>query len=635
MRIFHQGQFLLQRINPTRNFDHWPVGVLMLLIVSCFFHWSCTTLKETKSIPLKAPLTVKPVENFGLLDHEGKFQELYYYSDQKAVVFIVQGNGCPILRQSLPYLKKLKAQFEPQGVKFLMINPNPQDDRASMVAEARSFDIDVPILEDKSQLITQSLGLTRTSEVAVIETTNWNIVYRGAISDQFGYDINKGKIEWPYLQDVLEVLLKSEAIPWNQTTAKGCLINYQKIHPVNFAHDVAPILKEHCVMCHHAGGIAPWSMDSYEKVKGWGAMIGEVVRTRRMPPWQADPYYGKFRDDFSLSPQEARTLLEWIEQGFPKGEGTDPLAQKAPAEKVLWGLGDPELIFTMAQVQSIPAAGKDQFRTVASDKPVERDLWIRAIEIRPGNYQVVHHCNVFVEPPDWNQPNPQGFNDEKDSRTMEEWYHRSGFNQEGGQTIAGYSPGGNVFVLHEKTGMFIPQGSKIKFRIHYVPTGKPETDQTKVGLYLHKERPAHILSFAVVNNRDIKIPPGVKEYRVSSCHMGAKDCTFDKEILLTTLQPHMHLRGKAMKFILEYPDGRSEILLSVPHYKFRWQRIYVLAEPKRIPVGSKLLVEGTYDNSAQNPDNPDPNQEVHFGPQSDAEMFTGIFSYIDPSEIQK
>jgi hypothetical protein len=582
------------------------------LLFACiiFVFPSCDVNKKASHA---APILNNSVDDFALLDQEGKSHQLYYYSDKKAVVIISQGVGCPIIRKSIPYLRELKKMFEPQGVVFLMLNANTQDDRDSIRQEGLEYGIDIPILEDRSQVITGSLGITRTAEAVVIDPAGWTMAYRGAINSQLGYDGQTFGIQHQYLKDAINAVLHGQPVPRSQTKVKGCLFNLadsRHTDTPSYNEDVVPILSNKCIMCHVKGGIAPWSMDNYEKVKGWSPMIREVLRTRRMPPWQADPYYGKFKRDLSLSPAELRTLVHWVEQGSRNEEGKDLLPQSPRLNPDGWILGQPDLVFKLKEEQQVlPADGSDQFKFIEADKPGENDLWVRAIYWRPSNLKILHHGNLVVQ-----TPSQQDF--------PKDWFHNSGMDMETGQMIDGYSPGTGPFILPEETGFFIPKGARLFFRMHYIPTGKAEKDQTQIGLYLYKNKPSHVLSVFVISNRSIKIPSGAKEYKISASHV------FKDSVTLLAVQPHMHYRGKSMRFYVEYPDGRSEILLSVPNYKFRWQHRYTFTEPKRLPAGSRILIEGSYDNSAQNPDNPDWSKEVVYGPFSNTEMFCGILYYI-------
>lgn len=564
--------------------------------------------------------SIVPVDDFMLLDQNGVSHQLTYYSDKKAIVLIAHGIGCPILRQNIVQLTKLQEEFGPKGVAFFMINAVTHDQTEDIARDAKEFQITIPVLKDDTQLISKSLGLSRMSEVIVVDPREWKIVYRGAVDDRLNYESQKIKPAKEYLRDVLEAVIGGKEIPSESAPVKGCLIGYSKdvkAQKVSYEKHIVPILTKSCVPCHSAGGIAPWSMDRYERVKGWGSMIREVVRIQRMPPWQADPQYGKFLNDISLTAQEKIKLVSWIENGAPRSGQIDPLVKSSSViQHNEWILGPPDAVFAFDQERTIPATGVMPYQVVPADKPLEQDVWVRAVDLRPGNRKVVHHCDVAVaypEPP------------EASDAAMKEksWLKQSGMAVEGvGQIVAGYAPGyDSLLVMPADTGLFLPKGSKLNFWMHYVPIGKEEKDRTQLGLYFYSGVPSMIYSVVQLSNKSLAIPPGEANYRISASYV------FEKNAQIVSLTPHMHYRGHSMRITAYYPDGTSEILLSVPHYKFNWQRRYILKEPKKVPAGTKLVADGVFDNSVQNTDNPDPSQLVKYGSQSDDEMFSAFIAY--------
>ncbi|MEZ5557622.1 MAG: redoxin family protein [Pseudomonadales bacterium] len=255
------------------------------------------------------------VENFRLLDQNGESHQLYYYSDAKALVFMVQGNGCPIVRNALPRFKELRDQYSAQGVQFMMINSNLQDNRASIAAEASEFDFGMPVLLDETQVIGESLGLIRTGEVFVVDPKGWKVVYQGAVDDRLTYEKQKAAASEHYLKDAIDEVLAGQPVKVASTDALGCLINFPERGKdaqhaqISYADTIAPMLIDNCVSCHRPGGIGPWAMTDYNMVRGFSLMMREVLRTQRMPPWHADPAYGHFSNDRSLTAQEYTTLV--------------------------------------------------------------------------------------------------------------------------------------------------------------------------------------------------------------------------------------------------------------------------------------------------------------------------------------
>ena len=560
-------------------------------------------------LPLESIAETKPaddksassVSDFALIDHQGAFRHLYYHAKDpqtRAIVLFVQGNGCPLVRKRVPELKRLRDAYATNGVVFWMINANPQDGRADVVKEAAEFGIDLPILLDETQLAAKALKIIRTGEAIVIEPNTWRIRYRGAIDDRLGYETQKPEVKHQYLKDALDSLLAGKPIKTEVTSAPGCVVTYAKSSKtVSYSDVIAPMLKANCVNCHARGGIGPFAMSSYEKVRGWSEMIREVLVTRRMPPWQADPHVGKFGNDFSLSPEDTRTLVQWIDDGAPRDKGKDPLAGYQP-ELPEWKLGTPDFMVQIPE-QSVAAEGVFDYRYVTVDAPNTEDLWLRAVEIVPGNTRVLHHIIATTIMPGEDRERNQ-------------------------KALAGYAPGMGPDMLPEGTGRLLKAGSKIVFQLHYTASGKAETDVSRLGLFLSKEPPKQELRSSVLINFAFQIPPGDREF------VTKKSRRFDKDALLYSMNPHMHLRGKWMRYTARYPDGTEELLLNVPNYRFDWQRNYDLKEPKRLPKGTELIVEAAWNNSGLNLNNPDPTKAVRWGDQTFDEMFYASYRYTYP-----
>ena len=543
------------------------------------------------------------VDNFTLLDHRGEAHELHYHSDAEAVVLVVQGNGCPVVRNALPDLREVRERYAGAGVVFLMINSNLQDTRESVQAEAEEWGIDLPILIDETQLVGESLRLTRTAEALVIDPDGWQLVYRGPINDRLSYERQLAEAKTHYLADAIDALRAGTEPQVAQQDAIGCLINFpERDNPaheqISYVETIVPILEQNCVSCHRPEGIGPWAMTSYEMVRGFAPMMREVLRTKRMPPWHADPHVGEWRDDAGISNEERTTLVHWIEAGAPRGEGEDPLPGIAVAPASQWPLGEPDLVIELPPYE-VPASGvvDYQFPTVAN--PLDRDVWVRAMDVLPGSTEVVHHVLVGLIDGDSNR--------------------RGGVFDD---YLGGYAPGVRPVELPEGTGMFLPKDDHFLAQVHYTPYGKAVTDVTRIGIYLRDERPDTFFRQGVVMNPTIAIPPNAKRHEQRAYQ------EFPADALLYDVLPHSHYRGRSSTFSLVYPDGREELLLSVPNYDFNWQRGYAFVEPKPVPAGSRLVHTTVYDNSAQNLGNPDPAKLVRWGLQSWDEMLYGAFSFV-------
>ena len=536
-----------------------------------------------------------------MLDQHGRQHQLSR-TDARAVVLFFTANGCPIARQSIVPLQQLEEEFGPKGVRFWFVNSNFADDRESIRKEAEEFRIwNLPVLKDKSQGVAAYFGVRRTGTAVCIDPDSREVFYQGAIDDQLAEGAKKPEPTERYLQDALEQFLSGKPVEKASTRASGCLIAIDGKAAVSYAKDVAPILQQKCVSCHSPGNIGPFSMSSYRKVNGMRDMIQEVILAQRMPPWQADPRHGEFHNDISLTPEETRTILRWIEKGAPRGEGDDPL-ETAMASVAEWPLGEPDAVVSLPEVQEIPANGVLDYRYISVPAPFEKDQWLRGVVARPDNNQVVHHIIVRVK-------EPGKKND----------HSRDAF-------LLGWAPGGEDMFFPEGTGKLIPKGAELQFEMHYTTTGRPETDQSSIGLYFLDAEPRMVIETHAPHDEELRVPPHEPDQASFATYR------FRRDSYLYDMSPHMHLRGSWFKFEALYPNGEREVLLSVPNYDFNWQHNYRLAEPKRMPAGTWILCSGGFDNSKRNPNNPDPSKEIRWGDQSWDEMFIG---FIGVAEIPK
>jgi peroxiredoxin len=552
------------------------------------------------------------VTNFQLLDAHGASHDLYRHSDAKGVVLFFQGNGCPIVRQSFIELKNLRDAYAEKGIVFLQINANPQDTRKEVLEEMADFDMDIPVLLDERQSVTRMLGVNRTAEAIVITPQRWRIVYRGAMDDRFDYGTRRPEAQNEYLKDAIDALLAGKDPEPAMTETKGCLIHLRpEPEQVSYVHDVAPIIAEKCVTCHAPGRVGPFALASHRDVDGWTRMIEEVLLTKRMPPWNADPHIGRFANDWTLTAEEERTLLAWLRAGAPRDEGDDPLiaaAEKAAVPATAhnehpWTLGEPDVVVSLPRPIEIPADGLMPYAYVTVRPELEEDVWVTATEIIPTDHGVTHHALVFVSYP------AEYKHLERDVKGGLEGY------------FAAFVPGQGADPFPEGTGKFLPKGSTLVFQMHYTPNGKATTDQTVLGLHTQRTPPANLLDARSVYNNRVRIPPHADEHTMRASY------TLEEDIVLHGMWPHMHYRGKHFAIGAILPDGDRVPLLSVPRYDFNWQILYRLEEPMFLPAGTRIVCTGAHDNSVRNPANPDPDAWVTFGEQTYDEMFVGYLVY--------
>lgn len=600
-----------------------------------------TQHSSNSSAPSVAPGT--RVDDFRLLDSSGKSHQLYYMTDKKAIVLIAQGNSCEVNAKSLPVVKSLRNQYGKRDVEFFMINSNLTDKREQVASTAKKLGIDIPILLDPTQLIGESLGLQNNGEVLVLNLKDWSLAYRGNAQGAGA---------------ALDAVLAGTPVKTAITPVSGCEINMpeaaQRAAHANISYDktIAPMLIDNCVTCHRAGGIAPWQMSSYEMVKGFGPMIREVLRTERMPPWNADAHYGVFKNDRSLSAQETKTLVHWLEAGAPRGEGADPLAtlQKKWPE---WELGQPDVVLELPAFD-VPATGVVAYQDVRIKNPIGKDVYLQAIDYLPGDRAVVHHILGYSLPPSAGalevNGGARGTSQKEGEQSPESLYLMEACSTpegaaqvraavtlddptaaSGGAAIAGYVPGAGAEKFPDDAGTLIKKESDFRFQIHYTTSGKAARDVTRVGLYVTDKKPMYEMRSANLYDPCLTIPANTKAYTTSMTRVS------EQPMYIYSLAPHSHYRGAASSFVAEYPNGKKETLLSVPKYDFNWQLGYQLAEPKYIPKGTKLTYYTTYDNSTLNKANPNPNITVHWGEQSWEEMLYGSITYriADEDEQRK
>lgn len=420
---------------------------------------------------------------------------------------------------------------------------------------------------------------------------------------------------------------------------------------VTFA-DVAPILYKNCAGCHRPNDIALMTLLSYRETRPWAAAIREAVLSRQMPPWKADPHYGKWSNDWSLGENEIATIKAWVDQGSKEG---DP--KLVPAQPVFssdWKIGKPDVIISIPE-HTLTATGPDEYEHFTVPTHFTEDKWVLAAELRPSNRKIVHHAHVFVVEPEngrgakkdapkdpqaeyaewlvvnegklsWIRPEAPVIDDGCVVDDNGYWPGKKPRDAEFGNwgMLSSYLPGREPDVFPEGTARKIPAGADLSFQIHYSKgTKKAETDITSVGLILAKEPPRQIAKRVDLSNLLFRIPAGDPNVEVTECH------TFKQDMFVTSLTPHMHLRGKDARFDVTYPDGRKETLLLVPHYNFNWQITYRMSQPKFIPKGTRLAIISHFDNSPNNPLNPDPAQVVRWGGASEMEMMDGWIEYLD------
>jgi hypothetical protein len=433
---------------------------------------------------------------------------------------------------------------------------------------------------------------------------------------------------------------------------------------VTFTKDVAPIIFNKCANCHRPSEVAPMALTSYQEVRPWSKAIREEVVERTMPPWFADPNTStlKFSNDRRLSQKEIETIVAWVDAGAPKGDDKDlpPMPKYTPG----WTFGEPDMVIEMPIDFEIPAEGELPMQNFYVPVPFIEERWIQAVELRPGNPAVVHHsiANVVRLPEgtkivngkavrdgasaaQLNSQSARGTGGLSEGGSREVFQSQDSFTRAGAFKLVGQAPGKGFERHHPGTAKRILPGMYFQFNMHYQPSGRVEKDRSRLGLWFAKQPVKYevltkgvtdrifvgskeLSEIRIVNGKEVKvrgripnIPPHADNWEISG-EMAIKEA-----ITIYAFAPHMHLRGKDITYTLVWPDGRRQVLLDVPKFDFNWQLHYELAEPLKIPAGSKILALAHYDNSIKNRYNPAPNKEVFWSEQSWDEMFIPWFEY--------
>jgi peroxiredoxin len=564
----------------------------------------------------------KTVKSFTLKDSADRSVSLAGFKDKKAIVLVFMGIECPLVNAYLPSLAALHKEYADKGVQFLGINSNVHDTPTRIAGQIKASSIPFPILKDSANVVADDLGARRTPEVFVLSPAG-RVLYQGKIDDQFGIGFRRKEPTRRDLAIALDEVLAGKAVSKSYTDVAGCLIA-RAIQPketgkVTYTKHISRIIQNHCQECHRPGQIGPMPLRTYEDAVSWSAMIREVIEEGRMPPWLADPKHGHFANDRSLSKQERDTLLGWIKDGCPKGDAKDlPPEKKWSAD---WRIGKPDAVFEMPTTYTVPAEAGPKglaYRYFQVQTKFDEDRWIQAAEARPGSREVVHHILVFIVDPFRKDP--------KNKRGNRIGPPADGI---GRGLLVAFAPGDMPLRLAPGYAKKLPKGAMLIFQMHYTPDGVERKDRSSVGVVFAKEPPKHEVRTRAVTQQVFLIPPGAKNHEVRS------RSTFGEEVELLSLFPHMHLRGKDFKYESVAAGDKKETLLSVPRYDFGWQTSYTLKKPLRLQPGTRIECTAHFDNSADNPNNPDPKKWVHWGEQTWEEMMIGFVDYAIVSNGEK
>lgn len=555
------------------------------------------------SAAVTAPLG-SPIANVSFKDIRALPRSLDDFGKPRATVLVFTTTGCPLVQRYLPRLEALSRHHATNEVQFAAVNVGPDDTIADMALQALEHRVTFPFVKDTDGSVARAVGARRTPEVVVLDAER-RLRYRGRIDDQFRLGGAKPAATRQELAKALEDLLAGRELKTKETAVDGCAITFPAPSPdksaLTYARDIAPILNRHCVECHRPGTEAPFALTSFEKAAAKASSIAEAVSDGQMPPWYAHPNHGQFVNERRLTPVERAALVEWCRADRQPGDlATAPPLPEFPKTK--WRIGDPDLVVTALTTETLPPTGYVDYRYILFPYAFTEDTWVDGVEILPSNPRVVHHANLASVPVGRKFDQSRYF-------------------------ITGRVPGGNVVDLRDGRAILIPKNSVLGLQVHYVTTGKRETDRISIGLRFPRTPVKKQVRYKIVDYSRFAIPPGASAHEVT----GSKELECDATGI--ALFTHMHLRGRDSTFIAHYPDGREETLLVMPNYNFSRQMSYIWAAgTQKFPKGTRLECRSHFDNSRFNPYNPDPAVTVRYGQQTHEEMMQGFFFYTADDE---
>jgi thiol-disulfide isomerase/thioredoxin len=561
------------------------------------------------------------VPDLALTDIEGKSQKLSELQDGRIVVVAMASTTCPISRKFAPTLARLEKTYSKKNVIFVHVDSSSSTAADDAREPTQKHGYAGPCIRDRDGTLARALGATHTTDVFVLDARR-TVVYRGAIDDQYGQGYALDAPRREFLVDAIEATLRGARPNTAATLAPGCPLEIKQVggqapsSAVTYHGRISRLLQTHCVECHHRGGSAPFSLEDADSVHSQAAAIQSVVERGIMPPWFAVPTpageKSRWSNDRTLPLQDKTDLLGWLAGGKPDGDAREePLPGHFPDG---WQIGEPDLIVQIPKPIAVNASGAMPYQDVTVDTKLTSDKWVQALEVQPTDRNVVHHVLVFMQ----SAADAGGKVSSHDDLQAADGEHG---------LFASYVPGNAVIQLPDDFAKLLPAKSRLRFQIHYNPNGTATRDQMRLGMVFAKKPPKHVVQVKGIVDRQLNIPPGADNH----AEAGMMKLAIDMRIM--AFMPHMHLRGKAFRYEAVLPDGKTQLLLDVPRYDPNWQLTYRLAEPIELPKGTVLRATGWFDNSRDNPGNPDPGKTVHWGPQADEEMLIGFIEYYAPKRL--
>lgn len=573
----------------------------------------------------EAPSTGLGDVSLRVIDLAGKIHLIGESAQTRGTALVFITTECPLCRKYVPELNRLARDYAARGIEFYVVIVDPLATRQQAKDFVTEFALEPVVLFDASGELIDQFAPTHVPE-AFLFGANRSLAYRGRIDDRYR-ELRKPRRE-PTRRDLevaIESVLAGESVAEPRTPAIGCLVEpiarEKRLADVTYHRDIAPLVLANCAECHRPGEVAPFALLSYDDCAKRGSWLEKVIDTGLMPPWLAEHGHGSFVGDRQLNEFQKSLISAWIEAGMPPGQEADEPSPPVFTEG--WRLGEPDVVLEVPYDAVVPADGDDLFQHFVIPIEIPEDKTLIGFEFRPGNRAVVHHAVVFYD--------TMGAARARDAKTPEPGYTTFG---SPGIPVTGvvgvWVPGMNPRFLPPGIGMTIPKGSDVLVQLHLHPTGKKEVDRSRVGLHFADKgdevrQPMSRVPL-VLGSLMIDVPAGESRHRISS------SLTIPAPITVTSVVPHMHLIGREMRVTATPPEGEPISLIWIRRWNFYWQDNYVYREPVYLPAGTRIDIEGYFDNSDENPLNPHiPPRRVLFGNDSDEEMFLAMFQTVGHS----
>jgi mono/diheme cytochrome c family protein len=596
------------------------ISFLLLLLTGTAIADAAETDQETGSSVRRAPRVLNPkdrnisrfIPNVEFRDVAGKHHQLGDLTKQKkGLVIAATSTSCPLSRKYFPTLIQLAKEYAADGFGVVLVNSIATDKESEIQEAAAVLGPSGLYVHDSTGELCRDLRLTSTTDVLLVDPAR-TVVYQGAIDDQYGFGYASAEPRKKFLATAVSEYLKGQPIAIAATESPGCRLGQaapaKAQAAITYHNRISRIVQAHCIECHRDGGVGPFSLETRADLVAHATMLSDVVKRGVMPPWFATASPAgeptPWLDECSLSAADKDDLLAWL-----AGEAAEGDPQDAPLPIQFdngWTIGKPDLVAQFPAPVKVQATGFMKYQHVTVDLNLDEDKWVERLEIRPGAPQVVHHVLVFAKAPQ-TTGGPRPFED--------------------GISYWGlYVPGNNKQVYPRGFARKLPKGSQLRFQLHYTPNGKATEDVTQIGFVFADRKPEYEVKTASLVNTWFEIPARADGYTDAAKVRLPADST------VLGFLPHMHLRGKSCKYEAIFADGKRETVLDIPRYDFNWQLIYRYAEPRTFKKGTVLKFSATFDNSANNPANPDPQATVHWGEQTSDEMIVGYIEYFVPVE---